>query len=161
MSKNLQSRFFGKYTVQQNGCWEWAASRLKNGYGRIREGATGSKTITAHRASWLIHKGPIPDGMCVCHQCDNRRCVNPQHLFLGSKAENNRDRAMKGRSRDQRGERNSLTKLSNETVFAIRAARSAGDTYRSISERFGVPRTTITNICLHTWKHIGERNADL
>ena len=160
MQTDLKTRFEDKYIPEPNsGCWLWTASILKSGYGRIREAATGSKTITAHRASWLLHRGPIPEGLCVLHRCDNRLCVSPDHLFLGTKAENNADRSRKGRSRDQRGINNSLTKLTDQDVKEIRAARLSGATYENISRKTGIPRTTIVNICLHTWKHIGDQNA--
>ena len=82
-------------------CWEWSGSRFRTGYGRLK---IDGKTTSAHRLSWMLHNGPIPDGTCVCHRCDNPPCVNPEHLFLGTKADNNLDRDAKGRT--ARGDRN-------------------------------------------------------
>jgi hypothetical protein len=77
-------------------CWGWRGSRDRKGYARL--GVTGRKVVLAHRFSWCIHQGPIPDGMCVLHSCDNPPCTNPQHLFLGTRVDNNEDMRSKGRA---------------------------------------------------------------
>lgn len=91
----LKNRFFIK-VIQTDDCWYWiAGSRGKTGYGAFK---IENDTVDAHRVSWMIHFGPIPDGLCVCHKCDNRRCVRPDHLFLGTKKDNNQDMFRKGRN---------------------------------------------------------------
>lgn len=86
-------RFWDK--VDKSGdCWEWAAACNSSGYGHIKlDGAM----ILAHRLSWILANGPIPDNLCICHTCDNRTCVNPDHLWLGTRADNNSDMTKKGR----------------------------------------------------------------
>ena len=92
----VMSRFSSKYSVDgRTGCWNWTASVRDNGYGQMQ---THKKVERAHRVSWEIHRGEIPDGMFVLHRCDNRLCVNPDHLYLGTHADNMRDITERGRS---------------------------------------------------------------
>lgn len=100
-----------------------------------------------------MHNGPIPDGMCVCHTCDVRKCVNPEHLFLGTQADNAKDRDLKGRGRAPRGEQHGSAKLSNADVVSIRTFLILGEAQKDIAEFFGVTRQAVSSIKRgRTWR---------
>ncbi len=104
--KPLHEKFYGKYVVDDStGCWNWARGSFRAGYGAI---AHGKRTLKAHRVSYELHVGPIPAGMLVCHKCDNPRCVNPDHLFLGTVRDNALDMVSKGRAARRFGRDNPM-----------------------------------------------------
>lgn len=125
-------------------CWEWFGSISKYGYGEIK---IGQKVIKAHRLSWNIHKGNIPDGLLICHKCDNKKCVNPSHLFLGTYMDNNRDRDNKDRAIHQSGENHGRAKLTQNDVDTIRTLRAENHLSQyELARMFLVTRPTIKKI---------------
>lgn len=167
----LEEKFWPKVEKTKT-CWLWIASTRGKGYGAF--GADG-KNQYAHRASWEIHYGPIPDGLWVLHHCDTPACVNPQHLFLGTNADNMQDCVAKGRTatgerngskthperrpKGERhgththpgsrptGERNGRAKLTEVQVWEIRALYASGEySQHAIASRFGVSRPQISAI---------------
>lgn len=138
-TKPFYDRFWNK--VDKTGeCWLWTAA-LTNGYGVFQ----GSP---AHRLAWIFKNGPIPDGLYVCHNCpggDNRRCVRPEHMFLGTQADNLQDAARKGTM--LKGERNPGAKLDRDQVIQIRTLRLQGTPYYKIAKMFGVHTITVFDIC--------------
>ena len=119
--KTLLERFNDKHTKTEAGCWEWSASRHRQGYGRIRLGKKEGKTLQAHRVSYELFIGEIPNGKLVCHKCDNPACVNPDHLFLGTHKDNMEDKYSKGRQGIlPKGELCRNSRFKNEDVLFIR-----------------------------------------
>ena len=116
-------------------CWEWQGYFIKRGYGRIK---IAQKNILAHRASYEYHIGKIPDGKLVCHTCDNRKCVNPNHLWIGTNEENQMDKAIKGRSGKQ--------KLTPHDASLILNALNDGFSRRSIAFYFDIGLTHTSHI---------------
>ena len=128
-----------------SGCWEWQGSK-RSGYGRMIVGSRKDGTRrseSAHRISYIVHRGEIPDGMEVCHRCDNRCCVNPDHLFIGTHQENMEDRESKGRNKPQSGEKNGRAKLSEADVLRIREKRESGVSFQKLANEYGVHKKTI------------------
>lgn len=140
-------RFWSKVRIG-DGCWEWQNPR-PDGYGSFKVGRKPNrKTIPAHRVSWEMANGPIPAGMYACHRCDNRKCVRPDHLFLGTPADNTRDAWAKGRGRAQRYAPGfgPNARLSDEDAIEIFRRVRAGGRRVALARQYGVSVATIGNI---------------
>ncbi len=140
---DVETRFWNKVRIG-DGCWEWTGAMNRSGYGTFR--MRGSREQLVHRFCWIFERGPIPAGLCVLHRCDNRKCIRPSHLFLGTWADNAADKKAKGRCHDSSGEANGHAKLTKADVLAIRAAHANGETCRSIRERLEVSDTLVRKI---------------
>ena len=128
-------------------CWLWTGAKLKGGHGIFWD---GSKNVTAHRFLYELTVGPIPEGLCGCHRCDVPACVNPAHIFLGTKSENNKDRDSKGRTAF--GVRTGHAKLGEVDVAKILADPRSR---RRIAADYGVVQSTVTKIKSgKSWKHL-------
>ena len=144
---------FWKRVNKTDACWIWNGYCLSNGYGRL---SFAGKLQLAHRVSWLISRGDIPKGKgfhgtCVLHKCDNRKCVRPSHLFLGTQRDNICDAVSKGRWNDVSGESNPKAKL---TLAAVRRIREmlGRKTYKELGQMFCVNPSQIACIKLNkTW----------
>lgn len=150
--EKFSARFWSK--VDRSGgpdaCWPWMAGRHTAGYGMAN---AMDNSFCAHRMSWSMHNGPIPAGMAICHKCDNPPCVNPAHLFLGTKADNSRDMARKGRS--THGESNPRARLTEAEVLQVRRLRAEGLSMRRIALRVGCSLTNVSVICRgKTWSRL-------
>lgn len=135
-----RERLFAKAKPDKSGCLLWCASVDSRGYGHL--GVDG-KTVRAHRLAWEMEHGPIPDGQHVLHKCDVRTCINVDHLFLGTHAENMRDMFRKGRRPAPRGERNGSAKIDSAVAAAIRGDKRI---YREVALSFGVSPTQVGRI---------------
>lgn len=137
---------------KENGCWEWFGSRSRKGYGFIRH---KKRLWQTHRFVWFALHGDIPSGMYICHKCDNPRCCNPEHLFLGTSSENAKDAFSKNRRIARRGELNGGSKLNDAKVREILSMLKSGEKKRTIARRFGIGVDTIILINLgRRWAHV-------
>ena len=137
--------FFSRTTTAPGGCVEWGGSIQSDGYGTA---TFRSKFWLAHRLAWTLTNGPIPVGMCVCHKCDNPRCCNPNHLFLGSHSDNMADMRRKGRRKGvNTKERNGRARLSEEQVAMIRSLYKRGEVRQvDLAARFSISQCMISAI---------------
>ena len=144
-----EERFWSNVKHKPGGCWEWTSYRHNQGYGLFKIKKTSYK---AHRVSYEMEYGPIPNGMCVCHKCDNPPCVNPKHLFLGTQKDNMQDAANKGRLGKSKGSKNGWSKLTEKQVVAIRKDTRL---HREIAKDYNVTRSVISGIKRrYSWKHV-------
>ena len=143
-ARPLADRFWEKVSVgPAEECWEWTGSTSDTGYGNISTGLAKPRMRSAHRVAWELRNGPIRDGLWVLHRCDNRPCVNPAHLFLGTDTDNNRDMARKGRVDHQ---------LTPQQVREIRRLWPGSLTMAELGHEFGVSKSAVWSV-IHgrTW----------
>ena len=142
--QTLQERFEAKFEKRgSSDCWEWTASRRKDGYGQFN---IAGRIQLAHRIAYQLYVGEIPEGMCILHHFDNPSCVNPSHLFLGTQADNMIDCMNKDRGFHPVGEKHWNAKLTGEQVGVIRQMSSDGARNVDLVKLFGVSKQTISAI---------------
>lgn len=142
-------------------CWLWTGSVRGDGYGHMKDEAPSKQMLGVHRVAWELVHGAIQDetsshhGVCVLHRCDNRLCVNAEHLFLGSQADNLKDKISKGRDGSPRGETHVRAKLTEDQVRDIRRLLTVGEKRSDLAARFGVSERAIYSIDVRkNWKHV-------
>jgi hypothetical protein len=127
-------RFRGRFSINKEGCFIFGSNCDQDGYAHL---SYQNKSTPAHRLSWILINGNIPTGMCVCHSCDNPRCINPTHLFIGSAQENTADRNKK--SRQAMGQKQAFCKLTPENVMLMREEHfQKNQPIRKIASKYGV-----------------------
>jgi hypothetical protein len=148
---DIVDRLLSNIKVNAAGCFEWQGRCVVRGYGQIR---FDGKMRFVHRLSYEAFRSKIPDGLCVCHHCDNRCCVNPAHLFLGTHAENNQDAVNKGRH--THGEKVNTARLTANDVCRMAEIYGRGGVkLREVAEQFGVHISTAQYVIQgKTWTHV-------
>lgn len=162
LSKDYIDKFWSKVIKRESGCWEWGGNILKpykNGnlpYGTFSVFIDGKQiSYMSHRLSWMITKGDIPEGMMVCHKCDNSICCNPDHLFIGTNDDNMKD--MVNKNRQAFGEKAGRSKLVEEDVIKIRMRYKNGETSTLLGKEYGVSCSTICAMCeVRSWKSLKQ-----
>ena len=147
----IKERFWDKVdTGKPDECWSWLAHINPKGYGAFK---FNGLMRSASRVAWIFTYGDIPDGLNACHKCDNRRCCNPAHLFLGTALDNNRDKINKGRDRHPEGEAHPRAKFTSDDIKNIRSLSRAGWSQGRIGRKYGVSQSHIRLILIRKiWK---------
>lgn len=126
-------------------CWEWRGWRDRDGYGAL---SVMNKFTRAHRFAFELERGPIPAGLVACHACDNPGCCNPSHLFVGTAADNNRDKEQKGRAKYASGEEHHHSSMTAQMVHEIRAGFLLGVSYEDLARLYGTNRQNVSQLVL-------------
>lgn len=157
--RTVQERFEAKFEKRDgNYCWNWTAYKDLEGYGTFW---IAGRMQLAHRVAYQLYVGAIPEGLCICHVCDNPACINPSHLFPGTHTDNMRDCNNKGRGRpkcnwpDSSGEKHGRSKLTEEDIRTIRMMCASGSRQADLAREFGVTPGNISKIvCGRNWKKV-------
>lgn len=148
--RDWEKSIMSRVKKQDDGCWRWTGFINNKGYGMC---CFRGRSRAAHRAVYEMLVGPVPDGLDCCHTCDNPKCVNPSHIFIGTRTDNMRDAARKGRT--ARGERAGNSVLTDVLVRDIRRRARGGEDIREIAGAIGVPWKTVWSAAsCRTWRHI-------
>jgi hypothetical protein len=150
--KTTEQQILHNVKKTDSGCWVRTSSLMPKGYSTIK---LNGKTRYAHRISYEHFVGPIPDGMCICHSCDNPSCVNPQHLFLGTQKDNLADMTNKGRRNGPRGRNHPRATITGQIAAKIKEYRQLGYTYREIAAICGTTLKVVQDVSTgRTWKEV-------
>jgi hypothetical protein len=151
-SLEVQRRILGRCVRTARGCLEFTGGVDGSGYGQV---SFSGRRMRAHRAVWINEHGPISLGLLVCHRCDNTKCVEPSHLFLGTMRDNMRDMVLKGRANKRRGANHHSARLTADQVRHIRRLYASGKRQKEMAAMFGVAAPTIDHI-VHGrhWKEV-------
>lgn len=143
----------------ESGCIPWTGAKDDKGYGRLGNKSLRLGTLASHRLAYELTHGPVPDGLFVLHRCDNPWCVNPDHLFVGTQADNMRD--MRSKDRGPKGSSHGQAKLTEDMVREIRRRyRAGGETCRSLSLAYGVSTSVIGHVIKgDAWTHVLPSDA--
>lgn len=153
----IQKRLIEKSKLNvETQCIEWTGFKDKNGYGELCIIKNGIERFwKAHRASWLVHNGDIPNNMLVCHYCDNPSCIRIEHLFLGTHKDNMKDKMQKGRHRTHKGSECKRSKLNEIQAMEILNLKNSGISSHELCKKYNIKASTIRSIWQRrTWKHI-------
>jgi hypothetical protein len=147
------TRFESKVVKSESGCWEWSGSKFNAGYGIFCMAGRGRKTFAAHRISWMMNSGQdIPPKMMICHKCDNRGCVNPDHLYLGTGRDNNMDTVSRGRGNRVVGSACPWSKVTEQDVMKIHAHTGP---QTELAKELGISTSQVSHIKSgRRWPHI-------
>lgn len=153
--EDLVSLILRRISVNSAGCFEWIQDCVGEYGGFYIRAAGRMHSIKAHRLSWLVFRGPIPAGLMILHRCNNKQCVNPSHLYIGTNTDNMRDASRDGLLVATFGERNGASKLTADCVSRIRGRIAGGESARSIAKSLGIAPQTVNDIRNRiTWKHV-------
>lgn len=153
---SYEKRFWSRVKKCPNGCWEWQGKLERSGYARVRRQRERAR-VFVHRLSYEMKHGTVPAGLLVLHRCDNRKCVNPRHLYAGTHKDNAADMFKRGRANKAQGERHGNAKLTKEDVLRIHEEYASGSTQRQLALKYSVHPMHVHRILSgKKWAHVSR-----